>query len=354
MALRRRLPEFLLGNKRAAAKWPDVDAMLLQLAEGQKNLSRIEGWLQIAQDLKMGGLEGRLAKTQALLSELPPFEFTYRSKANLFLARTYWQCENFLGKFEASVPYLEWAIDLANRNHWLWQDVEAYEAIESAHLVRALIFSTTFQFGSALAVLDGFKGDCMVLKKGCTENLIDLNRLMKTRRLLQEGSRTEIRRGLRELLREIGNPKNVGSHLYVTYLYVLVYLLEQKDFETTKPWLALLVKGMKQSESVQSAVPGFLIELAIRFAAGDPNGLENAIKRLIYFEETRKVDATFVDLIVKGFRGLAKASMNVRPAILEFIASLEQNANMESFRGHLEVFDLLSFLKKELEKPQRF
>jgi hypothetical protein len=348
--LKRRLKEFLLGDKKAEGKWQALETGLADLVAAEKTYRQNREWLQAALDLKQGGLEGRRAKAQALLAAMPALDEEQFNKSNLLLARALWLCRFFLRDDAGCEGLLDWVIAHGREYGRLWWGLETFEAIEAAHSMKAAFLGRNHQYDAALALLNQFREECLGAKKFLLPDLKDLHRLFKTQKAIHTGQSKTIQNDLARLRKEIGKPANVGNFLYTLYMVVLTHCLEKRDFQAAKPWLELLADGKPLLKRAAKVIDGFVIELALRYAAGDYDEVENGSRRLLYFAETRNCDLAYVDTVVKGFRNLAKTSNQPQQALQAFIAALEAQEQREEFDGYAVMFDLKAFLKSMMNE----
>jgi hypothetical protein len=348
--LRRRLPAFLPSTRQSDAKLHTLDRALVQLAKQEADLESVQAHLHQGLDLKQGGVTGLAASAKELLASIAAFDANGLPKANLLIARTHWLCHNFLMAYDACIPYLDWAIAMAKKTPWLWHDMDAYECIEAAYFMRSTIYSSQFDFAASLALVEQFKADCIAARRGCTQDLTGRIRLIKMRKLLHSGTKVEILRGLRNAYKELQKSAVISLHEHSLVMWVLDYLLPNQEFKLAKSWISVLPRERAFNGRFVRIVEGFLVELAVYFALGEFTELENTVRKLLYFAKDKAADEVFVAVLVRGFRGLAKAKSNEKAAIESFMKDLRQHSNEEGSEYYSKIFDLHAFLQTELTR----
>lgn len=344
-ALRRRLPFFLVGNKTAAMRWPEIDRDLVQLAADQTQLLSTIELLNQAHSIKDGGLAGLRTKIEALWMQVPLLDLAVHSKTNLLLCRTHWICDFLLGRVAECESKLDWAMAMSVKEPWLWSDLECFEAIEAAYFTKANMVSRDGKDAAGLALLETFRLRCEEVKRFSLPELREMKRLLTVRLLFQSGNPKEVKRGLKAMLKEIGQPESVHDHLYSLYLCVIEYLISTREFELALPWLALLNDAKLSGRMTSKVTIGFVIELAYWFAAGELDEMDKCTRRFLYFADERMADKVFSGIVVAGFKSLAKNSLNPKQAVHSFLETLETQATSEEFRRYFEIFDLIAFVK---------
>ena len=349
--LRNRLPHFLVGNKLAAKKWLPIDDMIASLYQCEKDFEARRQWLNHAIELNRGEVLGRRTKVEQLRTQLPEIDLQLYSRSNLLLARTHWICAWHLGEQARLEELVDWATSWQENEASILSGWETFNVIEAAYFLKTVLLAERQQFQDALVLLDQFEARCRSMRRHHLPNLVDIRWYVRGRELLVTASPTMLKTGLKTLLKEIGSPKAVGKNLFSLCIHVTEHCIRSNQFEIARPWLGLLGRAKMETRRMERAISAFVVELAFWHKAGQLDDLENCIRRLEYFAQTRPSDPGFVAIVVTGFRSLLRSYPSQGKEIAIFGNALTQYENPEQLMVYMSYFDLHAFLAAPSTNP---